>query len=56
MINENGMKSQADFDYWINLALGFKKKSKILEEEEITQSTTAASQLGRFSALKGWLW
>ncbi len=28
MINENGMKSQADFDYWINLALDFNKKAK----------------------------
>lgn len=27
MINENGMKSQADFDYWISLALDFNGKA-----------------------------
>lgn len=28
MIEESGMKSQKDFDYWINLALDFNKKAK----------------------------
>lgn len=28
MIDESGMKSQTDFDYWINLALDFNKKAK----------------------------
>lgn len=28
MVNEIGMKSKADFDYWINLALEFNKKAK----------------------------
>lgn len=28
MIDENVMKSQKDFDYWINLALDFNKNAK----------------------------
>ncbi|MBK7853931.1 MAG: TfoX/Sxy family protein [Bacteroidetes bacterium] len=28
MIDENGMKSKKDFDYWINLSLEFNKKAK----------------------------
>lgn len=28
LIDENGMKSNADFDYWINLALDFNKRAK----------------------------
>lgn len=28
MIDESGMKSQKDFDYWINLALDFNEKAK----------------------------
>ena len=28
LIDENGMQSQADFDYWINLALDFNPKAK----------------------------
>lgn len=28
LINESGMKSEKDFDYWINLALEFNKKAK----------------------------
>lgn len=28
MVNEIGMQSQQDFDYWINLALDFNKKAK----------------------------
>jgi TfoX/Sxy family transcriptional regulator of competence genes len=28
LIDENGMKSNADFDYWINLALDFNKSAK----------------------------
>ncbi|MFI5153623.1 MAG: TfoX/Sxy family protein [Chitinophagales bacterium] len=27
LINESGMKSEKDFDYWINLALEFNKKA-----------------------------
>lgn len=28
MIDENGMKSKTDFEYWINLALDFNDKAK----------------------------
>jgi TfoX/Sxy family transcriptional regulator of competence genes len=28
MIDESGMKSQKDFDYWIDLALDFNKRAK----------------------------
>jgi hypothetical protein len=28
MIDDNGMKSQKDFDYWINLAIDFNGKAK----------------------------
>lgn len=28
MIDESGMKSQADFDYWLNLAIDFNKQAK----------------------------
>ncbi|HWK07031.1 MAG TPA: TfoX/Sxy family protein [Puia sp.] len=28
MIDESGMKTQKDFEYWINLALEFNKKAK----------------------------
>lgn len=28
MIDQSGMKSQIDFDYWINLALNFNKNAK----------------------------
>lgn len=28
MIDENGMKTQKDFDYWIDLALDFNKNAK----------------------------
>jgi TfoX/Sxy family transcriptional regulator of competence genes len=28
MVNESGLKTQKDFDYWINLALDFNKKAK----------------------------
>ena len=28
LIGESGMKSQSDFDYWINLALDFNKRAK----------------------------
>lgn len=28
MINDSGMKSQKDFDYWIGLALDFNKQAK----------------------------
>ena len=28
MIDETGMKSKKDFDYWINLSLDFNKKAK----------------------------
>jgi TfoX/Sxy family transcriptional regulator of competence genes len=28
MIDENGMKSKADFEYWLNLAIDFNKKAK----------------------------
>ena len=28
MIDESGMKSQSDFDYWIDLAIDFNKRAK----------------------------
>jgi hypothetical protein len=28
MVNEDGMKRNADFEYWINLCLSFNKKAK----------------------------
>jgi TfoX/Sxy family transcriptional regulator of competence genes len=28
MINDSGMKSQKDFDYWINLSIDFNKRAK----------------------------
>ncbi|HLZ15942.1 MAG TPA: TfoX/Sxy family protein [Cyclobacteriaceae bacterium] len=28
MVDESGMKSKADFDYWIDLALDFNKRAK----------------------------
>jgi TfoX/Sxy family transcriptional regulator of competence genes len=28
MVDNNAMKTQQDFDYWIDLALGFNKKAK----------------------------
>ncbi len=28
LIDENGMRTQKDFDYWIDLALDFNKKAK----------------------------
>jgi TfoX/Sxy family transcriptional regulator of competence genes len=28
MIDDNGMKSQKDFDYWVNLAIDFNGKAK----------------------------
>jgi TfoX/Sxy family transcriptional regulator of competence genes len=28
MVDESGLKTQKDFDYWINLALDFNKKAK----------------------------
>lgn len=28
MVDENGMKTKKDFDYWMNLALEFNKKAK----------------------------
>jgi TfoX/Sxy family transcriptional regulator of competence genes len=28
IVNESGIKSKADFEYWINLALEFNKKAK----------------------------
>ncbi len=28
MINDNGMKTQQDFDYWLDLALDFNQKAK----------------------------
>ncbi len=29
MINDTGMRSTKDFDYWINLSLDFNKKAKV---------------------------
>lgn len=36
MIEESGMKSQKDFDYWINLALDFNKKAKSSKKKKKT--------------------
>ena len=34
MIDETGMKTQKDFDYWINLALDFNKKAKASKKKK----------------------
>src|SRR5436305_8651598 len=39
MIDDNGMKSQKDFDFWIDLALDFNKKAKSSRRKN---STTAS--------------
>ncbi len=35
MIEEVGMKSDKDFEYWINLALDFNKKAKISKKSKL---------------------
>jgi hypothetical protein len=35
MVEEVGMKSESDFDYWINLCLDFNSKAKSSKKEEI---------------------
>jgi TfoX/Sxy family transcriptional regulator of competence genes len=34
MIDESGMKSKEDFDYWINLSLDFNKKAKASKKKK----------------------
>jgi TfoX/Sxy family transcriptional regulator of competence genes len=34
MIDESGMKSKKDFDYWINLSLHFNKKAKASKKKK----------------------
>ena len=34
MINDKGMRKQADFDYWINLALDFNKIAKASKKKK----------------------
>lgn len=34
MIDESGMKSRADFEYWIQLALDFNKKAKASKKKK----------------------
>ena len=34
MVNESGMKSKADFDYWIDLALDFNKRAKASKKKK----------------------
>ena len=34
MIDENGMKSKKDFEYWINLSLDFNKHSKASKKKK----------------------
>jgi TfoX/Sxy family transcriptional regulator of competence genes len=34
MIDESGMKSKKDFDYWINLSLDFNKKAKASKKKK----------------------
>lgn len=40
MVNEDGMKTQKDFDYWIDLALAFNAKAKS-SKKKAKPSTTA---------------
>lgn len=35
-INANGMKTQKDFDYWIDLCVEFNKKSKTTKKKKIS--------------------
>ena len=34
MVDESGMKGEADFDYWINLALDFNKRAKASKKKK----------------------
>lgn len=34
MVDESGMKSRADFDYWIDLALDFNKRAKASKKKK----------------------
>lgn len=34
MINDSGMKSKADFDYWIDLALDYNKRAKASKKKK----------------------
>lgn len=34
MVNETGMKTQKDFNYWIDLALDFNKKAKASKKKK----------------------
>jgi TfoX/Sxy family transcriptional regulator of competence genes len=34
LVDETGMKSTADFDYWINLALDFNKRAKASKKKK----------------------
>jgi TfoX/Sxy family transcriptional regulator of competence genes len=34
MVDESGMKTDADFDYWINLALEFNKQAKASKKKK----------------------
>ena len=34
MIDDNGMRSQKDFDYWINLAIDFNKIAKSSKKQK----------------------
>lgn len=38
LIDENGMKSDADFDYWINLSLDFNKSAKASKKKAAKKS------------------
>jgi TfoX/Sxy family transcriptional regulator of competence genes len=35
LIDENGLKSQKDFDYWINLSIDFNKRAKSSKKKSV---------------------
>ena len=42
MIEDSGMKSKKEFDYWINLALDFNKKAKTSKSKKKKQNSSNA--------------
>lgn len=38
LINESGMKSSKDFDYWIGMALDYNKKAKLSKKRSIKRA------------------
>jgi TfoX/Sxy family transcriptional regulator of competence genes len=45
MIDESGMKSKKDFDYWINLSLDFNKKAKASKKKSNSTALLTATKM-----------